>query len=111
MDPIEQGARLMASRRTGALPVVDDGRVLGLLTASDVVRACATLLGAGEGGARVLVSGGRDADLLDTIARRSHGLVIRALTARRTPGGGWEAVLRLRGRLSSPRPEGEEQCA
>jgi CBS domain-containing protein len=34
--PLEAAMRLMADRRIGALPVVEDGRVIGILTQSDV---------------------------------------------------------------------------
>lgn len=111
MDPIEQAARVMTSCHASALPVMEEGRVLGLLNAGDVVRACAEILGAGEGGARVLLSGRKESDLLDSISRRSHGLIIRSLAAHRKAGGGWEAVLRVRGRVPGPLSGDAEQCA
>jgi CBS domain-containing protein len=39
--PLAEAARLMADRQIGALPVVTDGRVIGILSQSDVVRAVA----------------------------------------------------------------------
>jgi acetoin utilization protein AcuB len=39
-------ARLMRERKIGALPVVDDGRVVGILTETDVLAAIDMLLGA-----------------------------------------------------------------
>jgi CBS domain-containing protein len=37
----------MHRERIGALPVVEDGRVVGILTEADLVRALADALGAG----------------------------------------------------------------
>jgi CBS domain-containing protein len=42
---LRAAARLMRERKIGALPVVDDGRVVGILTEIDVLAAIDTLLG------------------------------------------------------------------
>jgi CBS domain-containing protein len=39
-DKISQAAALMAHRRIRQIPVVDDGRLVGLVTKSDLLRAC-----------------------------------------------------------------------
>jgi len=39
--PLSEAMRVMANRCIGALPVVDGGRVIGMLTQSDVVTALA----------------------------------------------------------------------
>lgn len=45
-DPeLRQAARLLYERRIGALPVVERGRVVGILTEVDVIRAFARMLG------------------------------------------------------------------
>jgi acetoin utilization protein AcuB len=41
---MRQAARLMHERKIGALPVVDAGRVIGMLTEHDVLRAFATII-------------------------------------------------------------------
>ena len=45
METIRDAARLMHERRLGALPVVDDGRPVGILTETDVLQAFQDLLG------------------------------------------------------------------
>lgn len=43
--PIRDAARLMHERRLGALPVVEGGRLVGILTETDVLRALQEMLG------------------------------------------------------------------
>jgi len=38
--PLAEAARLMLTRKIGALPVVEDGRLVGILTESDFVKRC-----------------------------------------------------------------------
>lgn len=38
---VRDAARIMHDRKLGALPVADEGRVIGMLTATDVIRAVA----------------------------------------------------------------------
>jgi acetoin utilization protein AcuB len=44
-DPLASAARLMVSNRIGGLPVLKGGRVVGLLTETDLFRALIELLG------------------------------------------------------------------
>ena len=40
--PVAEAARIMIDHKIGALPIVDDGQLVGILTESDFVRAMAT---------------------------------------------------------------------
>lgn len=53
MDPLEDIALEMRRNKIGAMPVLEDGRVIGIITESDIFRALAEILGAGKNGARV----------------------------------------------------------
>jgi acetoin utilization protein AcuB len=53
--PMEEAARLLCAHRIGCLPVLEDGRLVGMLTETDVMRSFAELLGAGAGASRVEV--------------------------------------------------------
>ena len=47
---IEEAAQIMLERRIGGLPVVADGRLVGMITTSDVMRAFLDVMGASHGG-------------------------------------------------------------
>ncbi len=55
-DPIEEAANRMRERRIGCLPVMEDERLVGILTSSDVMEALVQLIGAHEPGSRLVVS-------------------------------------------------------
>ena len=44
--PVERAAHLLAANKISSLPVVDDNRLVGIITASDMLRALEALLGA-----------------------------------------------------------------
>jgi acetoin utilization protein AcuB len=54
-DPIEHAALLMEEHRVSGLPVIEDGRLTGILTITDLLRAFVAFLGLREGGVRVTV--------------------------------------------------------
>jgi len=51
--PIEQAARLMADNKIGGLPVMRDGKVVGMITETDLFKIFLELMGAREMGIRV----------------------------------------------------------
>ncbi len=53
--PIVQAAALMRTVGIGALPVVDRGQLVGIITESDVFDAFLELLGAGRAGTRLII--------------------------------------------------------
>ena len=55
-DPIEMAANAMRERGIGSLPVVEDGRLVGIITSSDVMDALVQLVGAHEPGSRLEIS-------------------------------------------------------
>lgn len=98
-DTLEAAAQLMLRRKVSGLPVVAGGRVVGIITESDLFRALCGMLGIGERGARVTLSVKDDADLLEAVRKRVNGLALRSLvTLRDERRGVWNVVLRVRGR-------------
>jgi len=53
--PIEHAAWLMADRRIGTIPVVSDGKLIGIISDANIFIAMTSLLGAYEPGIRVTV--------------------------------------------------------
>ena len=51
--PIEEAARIMADNKIGGLPVVQDNKVVGIITETDLFKIFLELLGAREPGIRV----------------------------------------------------------
>jgi acetoin utilization protein AcuB len=51
--PIEEAARVMADNKFGGLPVMDNGRVVGIITETDLFKIFLELMGAREAGVRV----------------------------------------------------------
>lgn len=99
-ETMERAVELFVERGIPALAVIDGGRLAGVLSMIDALRALASILGSAEAGARVVVRVPREADLLEEVRRRSCGLVVRGLAAFEEPGGDMQVVVRLRGRSS-----------
>jgi acetoin utilization protein AcuB len=81
--PIESVARIMRGRKIGALPVVRQEILIGLITESDIFRAFASLFEASQGGARLTFDLTKDEDplaLLVDLTRR-HGVRIHSFTS------------------------------
>lgn len=54
--PLEEAARIMVDFKIGALPVVEDGKLLGIITETDLFKVFLEMLGARETGWRVSVA-------------------------------------------------------
>lgn len=53
--PIEEAARTLRSNRIGALPVLKENRLVGIITESDIFEAFINMTAAKSGGVRILV--------------------------------------------------------
>ncbi len=53
--PLEEAARIMADNKIGGLPVSDEGKLVGIITETDIFKILLELLGARTPGVRVIV--------------------------------------------------------
>lgn len=99
---LEEAANLMVKHKVGGLPVVDRGRLAGIITATDLLRAFADMLGTTEEGVvRIDLSLEGDGSELATVAQlvaQENGEILGMGTYRDDPleGGGRVVYLRLR---------------
>lgn len=103
--PIEEGALIMRDQKIGALPVVSNGKLVGIITESDIFRAFVSIFSSPQATVRVTlaISKGEDAfGLIVDVARRHAVRVLSFFTLIRedTPvcvvrlaGQGVEAML------------------
>jgi acetoin utilization protein AcuB len=55
MDPVEEAARTMREKKIGCLPVVEDGRLVGIITGLDLLDALMCMTGANKPSGRLEV--------------------------------------------------------
>jgi acetoin utilization protein AcuB len=98
MFPIEAAACLMVQEKIGALPVTDNGRLVGLVTETDVLRLFVRALGAGELSSRLdVVLDNRPHALAEAVqAVEAAGADISSIMTLAGEGGFKEMVLRVR---------------
>ncbi|MEY4918045.1 MAG: hypothetical protein RL616_1958 [Verrucomicrobiota bacterium] len=80
-SPIEEAAALMCARKIGSLPVLREGKLVGIITESDIFRAFASLFGSDEKGARITFDVTLGEDVFELIGKLSkrHRLKVRSL--------------------------------
>ena len=94
---VEEAARLMATGKISALPVTEDGRLLGIVTETDVLQLFVRALGVLEPSTRLdVVVRDRAAGLSDVMRTvEDTGCRISSVMTLETPTGEREVVMRL----------------
>ncbi len=93
---VEDVARIMQTRRIGAMPVVRDGKLKGILTNDDMFRILMKILGMEGPGKRITMEleRGRGELLVDIVkAVKSRGKFIKSLLSIESPRPGRQTVL------------------
>jgi acetoin utilization protein AcuB len=106
--PIDRAASLLFDRRIGCLPVVDEGRLVGILTQTDALAALVAVLRTQVGGERVEVRVAFRPDALVAAHRALRALgaeVARLVVASREPFGPGRTPERIRLEVETRDPD------
>jgi acetoin utilization protein AcuB len=103
-DTIEKAAQLMLKHKIGGLPVVEENKLVGVITTSDLLQTFLDVIGASEEGtARIdFLTGGEKANLTDASkVLQEQGAEILGLGTHREKWDG-ESIFYLRLRSTDP---------
>ena len=95
---IEEAALIMRENNVGALPVVENGKLVGIITESDIFDAYIDLMGLRKTGTRVVIDVENRLGVLAEVTEviKAHGVNIISLACQaREDGVSGEVVLRL----------------
>lgn len=97
MFPVEEAARIMAAEKVSALPVTEAGRLVGIVSETDVLEMLVAAMGTTTPSSRLDVLLPSDPSALSEVVRtvEEAGLVIASVMTLVSPGGAREAVLRV----------------
>jgi acetoin utilization protein AcuB len=77
--PIEEAARIMADKKIGALPVMREGRLVGIVTETDIFKVLLEIFGVRKGGVRAALlvhdSPGKIAELTQLINQMGGNII------------------------------------
>jgi len=78
--PIEEAAALMCRFKIGALPVLREQKLAGIITESDIFRAFVSLFGSEEAGARITFDATQGEDVFEIMGKMSKRHHLRVLS-------------------------------
>jgi acetoin utilization protein AcuB len=78
--PVEDAAAVMRDKKIGALPVLRDERLIGLITESDIFRAFISMLKADSGASRITFSVSADEDVFELLVAAASRRKVRVLS-------------------------------
>jgi acetoin utilization protein AcuB len=104
--PFEEALKIGQEKKIGSFPVVENGKLVGIATESDIIRFVSIILGVNEEGSRITIEGlgGKLGDLekIVSIANQHNTIVLSMISLPRPEKKDWMIVLRLK--TSNPDP-------
>ena len=104
--PFEEALKIGQEKKIGSFPVLENGKLVGIATESDIVRFLTRALGVREEGSRITIEGlgGKLSDLekIISIVNQHNTIVLSMISLPKTEKKEWMIVLRLK--TSSPDP-------
>jgi acetoin utilization protein AcuB len=98
--PFEEALKMGQDNKIGSFPVVENGKLVGIATESDIVRFLTHALGIREEGSRVTIEGlgGKFGDLekIIAIANQRQTIILSMISLQRPEKKDWMIVLRLK---------------
>ncbi|HMK75314.1 MAG TPA: CBS and ACT domain-containing protein [Thermodesulfobacteriota bacterium] len=98
--PFEEALRLGQEKKIGSFPVVENGKLVGITTESDIVRFVTSVLGVKEEGSRITIEGlgGKLGDLekIVSVTNQHHTIILSMMSLARPEKKDWMIVLRLK---------------
>src|SRR3972149_7847373 len=98
--PFEEALKIGQENRIGSFPVVENGKLVGIVTESDIIRFVTRILGIKEEGSRITIEGlgGKLGDLekIVSIANQHHPVILSMMSLPRSGNKDWMIVLRLK---------------
>jgi len=104
--PFEEALRIGQEKKIGSFPVVDNGKLVGIATESDIVRFMSRALGLKEEGSRITIEGlgGKLSDLerIISIVNQHQTIILSMVSLPRQEKKDWMIVLRLKTTAPDP---------
>jgi len=98
--PFEEALRIGQEKKIGSFPVVDNGKLIGIATESDIVRFMTHALGLREEGSRITIEGlgGKLSDLerIIQVVNQHQTIILSMVSLPRPEKKDWMIVLRLK---------------
>ena len=98
--PFEEALKIGQEKKIGSFPIVENGKLVGISTESDLVRFVTKVLGIKEEGSRITIEGlgGKLGDLekIISIVNQHNTIVLSMISMPRPEKKDWMIVLRLK---------------
>jgi len=98
--PFEEALKIGQEKKIGSFPVVDNGKLIGIATESDIVRFMTHALGLREEGSRITIEGlgGKLSDLerIIQVVNQHQTIILSMVSLPRPEKKDWMIVLRLK---------------